>query len=281
MDYKEKWREVFTEGQLKRLQYLEFQELLVIKQICKKLGIKFFLYGGTLLGAYKYNGFIPWDDDVDVALSRKDYEVFIKEAPGLLPKDYILQNPYMDPKSPYSYTKLRLKGTRCIEEFNHELNIEQGIYIDIYPIDSIPDDDEDYKKQFNKIQRILSQIYIRQNFNRIKGKGIKSIMYFLLLRVRPINVWMNKLVKEMTRYNSTPCKRMSCWHYPNTGNYYEPLLPLKPVMFEGEEFLAPNDMEMHIRRRYGNIDELPPVEKRIGHFIHVLDFGKFENIDPQ
>ena len=280
MDNKEKWREIFTEKQLKRLQELEFQELLVIKQVSEKLGIKFFLYGGTLLGAYKYRGFIPWDDDVDIAMDRESYEVFLKEAPKLLPKAFVLQNPLLDSNSPYSYTKLRLRGTRCIEEFNHELDIEQGIYIDIYPVDNIPDDASIYEKQFKKIQNILSQIYIRQNFKRIKAWGVKSILYYILLRLRPIKHWMCLLKTEMTKYNNHACKRQSCWHYPNQGNYYEPLFPLKRVVFNGEEFYAPNDIEGHLRRRYGNIDKLPPAEKRIGHFIHVLDFGNYENQNP-
>ena len=281
MKIDEKWREVFTEQQLKRLQQLEFKELLVVKKVCKQLNIQFFLYGGTLLGAFKYKGFIPWDDDVDIAMERDSYEIFIKEAPKLLPKDYVLQNLYKDPKSPYSYTKLRLKGTRCIEEYNHELNIEQGIYIDIYPVDNIPDEESEYNMQFDKIQHILGQIYIRQNYKRCISVGLKRLVYYCMLRMKSIAWWRNKLKTEMTRYNGTECKRKSCWHYPNKGNYYEPLFPLVPVMFEGEEFFAPHDMEEHLRRRYGNIDELPPAEKRIGHFIHVLDFGKFENQDPQ
>lgn len=282
MEIKEKWRDVFTEKQLKRLQQLEFKELLLIKKICEQLHIQFFLYGGTLLGAFKYKGFIPWDDDVDVAMERDSYEKFIAEAPKLLPKDYVLQNLIIDPKSPYSYTKLRLKGTRCIEEFNHILNIEQGIYIDIYPVDKIPDNDGLYQAQFKKIQKILSQIYIRQNsYRSLTGGGLKSRLYYYALKMIPTSCWINKLKKEMTRYNMVECKRKSCWHYPNKKNYYEPLLPLVSVDFEGEKFLAPNDMEAHLRRRYGNIDELPPVEKRIGHYIHVLDFGKFEIEDPE
>ena len=160
---KEKWCEVFSKSQLVRLQQLELIELKVIKKVCEQLNISFFLYGGTLLGAYKYHGYIPWDDDVDIAMERESYEKFISEAPQLLPDDFVLQNLYLDSKAPYSYTKLRLKGTRCIEEFNHELDIEQGIYMDIYPVDTIPDDEDEYKAQFTKIQKLMTCIYHRQN----------------------------------------------------------------------------------------------------------------------
>lgn len=282
MDNKEKWREIFTSVQLARLQQLQFKELQVIKMVCDQLNLQFFLYGGTLLGAYKYQGFIPWDDDIDIAMERDSYEKFIAEAPKILPKDYVLQNLYEDPKSPYSYTKFRLKGTRCIEEYNHELDIEQGIYIDIYPVDNIPDDNQQYKFQFDKIQRILAQIYIRQNYRRyIQGRKYKLLLYCFLLRLLPVKYWMSKLKSEMTKYNKIECKRKSCWHYPKSDNFYEPLFPLQLIKFEGENFLAPKDTEAHLRRRYGNIDELPPMEQRIGHYIHILDFGKFEKQDPQ
>ncbi|MCR5696850.1 MAG: LicD family protein [Marinilabiliaceae bacterium] len=283
MENKEKWREVFAEKQLIRLQQLEFIELQVIKKVCEQLSIDFVLYGGTLLGAYKYQGFIPWDDDVDVALERESYEKFIAEAPRLLPKDFVLQNLTIDSKSPYSYTKLRLKGTRCIEKNHARLDIEQGVYVDIYPIDNIPDDNALYKRQFVKIQRLLWLIYLRQsgcNMNLSLG-GLKLMVMHYGLRLTPIKYWMKKLKKEMTRYNEQKCNRKSCWHYPSSQNYYDPFLPLVTVNFNGEEFLAPNDMEAHLRRRYGNIDELPPMEKRIGHYIYKLDFGKFENEDPQ
>lgn len=281
MENSEKWREQYTEKQLVRLQQLEFKELKVVKSICEQLNIKFFLYGGTLLGAYKYHGFIPWDDDVDIAMERESYEKFIAEAPKLLSKDYVLQNLLLEPKSPYSYTKLRLKGTRCIEEYNHELDIEQGIYMDIYPVDTIPDDDKEYQMQFDKIQTILANIYYRQNPKRNKSYGIKYWLYGCLLRLLPANWWMHKLNAEMTKYNGCPYQRKTCWYYPNIKNYYKQLQPLISVQFEGEEFWAPNDTESHLNRRYGDISVLPPIEKRIGHYIHVLDFGKFINNDPE
>lgn len=287
MEIKEKWKEVYTHAQLKRLQQLELLELKVVKRVCDQLGIKFVLYGGTLLGAVKYHGFIPWDDDVDIAMDRESYEKFISEAPKLLPKCYVIQNLYTDSNSPYSYTKLRLKGTRCIEQDNHRLNIEQGVYMDIYPIDDIPDDDVLYEEQFKKLQKLFDIIYIRQCMHHAeKGrlyllKEIKRIFYFALYRLIPISVLRRIQQREMTRYNGLGNSRKTCWHYPKLSNFYERFYPLVTVEFEGEQYFAPNDAEMHLRRRYGNIDELPPADKRLGHQVYILDFGCYKEKDPQ
>ena len=287
MEIKEKWTEVYTEEQLKRLQQLELLELKVVKKVCDQLNIKFVLYGGTLLGAVKYKGFIPWDDDVDIAMDRDSYEKFIAEAPRLLPKEYVIQNLYTDSKSPYSYTKMRLRGTRCIEKVNHKLDIEQGIYMDIYPIDDIPDDDNLYHEQFVKLQRLFHSIYERQCFHHVKRgkyfilKEIRQYIQYLKYRIKPLSYYRDYQQQEMTKYNGKGYARKTCWHYPKVSNFYEPYYPLREIEFEGDTFYAPNDYIQHLRRRYGNIDELPPADKRLGHQVFILDFGKYKDIDPQ
>lgn len=287
MEIQEKWTEIYTKEQLKRLQQLELIELKVVKKVCDQLNIKFVLYGGTLLGAVKYQGFIPWDDDVDIAMDRDSYEKFIAEAPSLLPEDFVLTNLYSDPKSPYSYTKMRIRGTRCIEKGNHKLEIEQGVYMDIYPIDDIPDNEELYQKQFQKLQHIFDVIYTRQCLHHAdKGrlyflKEIKRIFYHLFYRAIPISYLRKLQKKEMTKYNGTGCSRKSCWHYPKLTNYYEQYYPLQVVKYENGEYYAPGDAREHLIRRYGDIDSIPPAEKRLGHEVFILDFGAFKEKDPQ
>ena len=94
----EAWEAYYTEKELKMIQKIELDSLDVLSKVCEKLNIKFFLYGGSLLGAVKYGGFVPWDDDLDVALVRKDYEKLIKEGPALLPEGYELQEPRLNKK---------------------------------------------------------------------------------------------------------------------------------------------------------------------------------------
>ena len=107
-------------------------------QICDRLQMEYFMLCGSALGAIKYGGFIPWDDDIDVGLYREDYERFCKEAPMLLPKKFFLQNYASDPDFPAIYSKLRDSSTTSIEKSVAKLPINHGISIDIFPLDGYP-----------------------------------------------------------------------------------------------------------------------------------------------
>lgn len=126
-----------------------FQMLQIFTQICDRLQLKYFLVCGSALGAVKYGGFVPWDDDVDVALFRDDYERFCKEAPALLPEQLFLQNFQSDPAFPAIYSKLRNSETTCIEESVAVLPINHGISLDIFPLDGYPKD----KKEQERLER--------------------------------------------------------------------------------------------------------------------------------
>lgn len=278
MSKNEKWEEIYTIEQLRSLQELEFDMLLVLDALCQELGISYFLYGGTLLGAYKFKGFIPWDDDIDIAMPREDYNRFINEATAYLSKDYIIQTPYNEIKSPFAYCKFRIKGTKYIEKFHHLLDIEQGIYIDIYPIDKIPDDNRLKELQYNKIQKLLKVFYFKQCLHIDDEtpfiSKVKQIFAYWLFRFIPHDYLVRKIDYELTKYNNTDCSRYSCLFYPKSGNYYDTLYPEKEVLFNNKSFKAPNDYEEHLRRRYGDIDKLPPEQERIGHRPFIFELGE-------
>ena len=151
MEIKEKWQDIYTAEELHAIQKIEKEILQEFINACNKLNIEYIVYGGTLLGQVLYGDMIPWDDDIDVGLTRENYNRFLQEAPDILSKEYVIQSPYNEKKSPFSYTKLRKVGTKYIEKYNHKLNIEKGIYIDIYPVDNIPDSEELRKKQWKKV----------------------------------------------------------------------------------------------------------------------------------
>ena len=159
----EKWREFYSPEELQKLQQIQIESLRVFIDVCNKLGVEYFLYGGTLLGAIRHKGFIPWDDDIDVALPRKDYMRFQREAGDVLPPDYVLQSPYTDKASPFPHLKLRRRGTKYIEYSTHDLPIEQGIYVDIYPLDKAADDEFLFQKQRREALRVDKIFVYRQS----------------------------------------------------------------------------------------------------------------------
>ena len=100
---------------LKKIQQIELDILLEVDRICKKHEIEYFLDFGTLLGAVRHSGFIPWDDDIDIGMTRDNYEKFLKIASSELKKDYFLQNVYTERETPFLYSKIRKNGKFTME----------------------------------------------------------------------------------------------------------------------------------------------------------------------
>lgn len=279
----EKWRQVYTEDQIRKVQQLELRNLEILKDVCSKIGVEFFVYGGSLIGAVRHKGFIPWDDDLDIAMLRVDYEKFISEAPRYLPKEYDLQTPYNTPKSPYPYTKLRLKGTKYVEYGYHKLNIEQGVYVDIYPIDKFSKDDELYLKQFRQYQRLI-KLYAWRQCPYLSNEGssfkikIKKTMKFCVsgvLKLIPQKHLIRKIDKIATRYNNMHSNRTGNLGFPRPVNYFYNILPFESGEFNGVPVNLPGGWEQHLISRYGNYMELPPEGERLGHKPYLLNFGNY------
>lgn len=267
---KEKWQEIYSSEQIRKIQELEKETLKVFINICQKSNIEYFVYGGTLLGAIKYGNMIPWDDDIDVALTRENYKKFLQEAPKLLPKEYVLQTPYNEKKSPWSYTKMRVKGTKLIEQFHNNLDIEKGVYIDIYPVDNIPDDEILRKRQFKKVKKWIYLYYFRQCLHvKFSIKNLKKFLIeffaYYILRLLPQSFYIKKIDKIMTMYNSTKTKRKACLYSPNYNNIYIELYPLIRKKFGEIDVMIPYCYNDHLIRRYGEYKNDLPKEKRIGH----------------
>lgn len=277
----EKWREYYTEEQLKSLQNIEKKALKSFIEVCEKNGLEYFVYGGTLLGVEKYNGVIPWDDDIDVALPRKSYDRLMELGSEAFSFDLFLQTPYNCKKSPFPYAKLRVKGTKYVEYVNRNLDIESGIYIDIYPVDKIPDDERLRRKQYKQVRKwILIYVCRQSKLYDKETHGVKDVLKKIVkliicngLKVFSQKYCMNKIDKYMTRYNDTECQRYAALNSPNYNNIYLNLYPLQSGKFDGLNVKLPGDYKTHLRMRYGDYSDLPPEDKRVGHIPYILDCG--------
>lgn len=276
----EKWREYYTEEQLKKVQEIELELLKEFIRICGELKLEYVIYGGTLLGYEKYGGFIPWDDDVDVALPRESYDKFVLSAEKTAGSGYTVQSPQNCKKSPYPYTKLRKKGTRFVEYHNRKLQIDDGIYIDIYPIDKIPDDEQLRKKQFKNARKWLltyvrrqTRLYDKEEHG-LKGK-IKNILRRVectLPKIYSQEYCLKQLERYMTMYNDTGAKRYAALNSPEYDNIYTGLYPLEEGVFEGVSVKLPGNYKDHLLRRYGDYSGLPKEEERYGHIPYILEY---------
>lgn len=267
---------IYSSEELKQVQRIEQDCLKAIDTVCKTIGVNFFLIGGSALGAVRHGGFIPWDDDIDIAMVRKDYQKFLKEAPALLPLPYHLQTPYTDEHNPYFYSKVRVDGTLFMEYSNRNLNIHQGIYVDVFPYDNVPDNEYLNKEQFDNVQKLIRKFTFRQIPDvTTKPVGTKQYLRAILRRLIHLGYKFTsysslvvQLDAEFTKYNHTQTKAMACLNFPKRKCEYAlktDLFPLVKQKFEDTEFYIPNNWEAYLTNHYGNWRQLPPENLRYGH----------------
>lgn len=268
-------KEVLRKVQLKQLEIAK-----EVKRVCELHNIRYFLTAGTLIGAVRHQGFIPWDDDLDIGMLREDYIKFCEVAPNELKDRFVFQNWYNTPDYSLPFGKVRLKGTRYIEGKSTALK-ENGIYIDILLYDYLPCTEKE-KRRIEKlvhIERILLvQTGYKPWFNDGKTNIKKRLGYF------PYS-FLSKLISRkylIQRYekiaiNSSESKIV----YGQTGEkklYYfddEWFKSTIQMKFENDSFDVMQGYDSYLTTTYGDYMKLPPVDQRENrHQIIELDFGK-------
>jgi len=269
---------IYTSEELKQIQRLELECLRQMLDVCRKLDIEAFLIGGSALGAVRHGGFIPWDDDIDVGMTRVNYRRFLEQAPALLPSGYELQTPYNAKYNPYFYSKLRVDGTRFVEYSNHRnRKMHHGVYVDIFPFDEVPDDEKENLRQFKRAQRYIKLFTFRQTADISSEPKTASMRVKSLLR-RGVNValrltvprrWLiRKAERVITAYNGTGQSALACLNFPKRKCEYvlrTDLYPLTEIVFEDLQVRIPGNYDAYLTTHYGRYMELPPEEERFGH----------------
>ena len=164
--FQEEWREgFFIESMMKRAWAAEMEVLEEIDRICKKHKIQYFADSGTLLGAVRHQGFIPWDDDIDIAMKRMDYQRFMQVAPGELPEGWVLCNPFITKEWELPFS--RLINSHKVNFTQEHLDRFHGcpyvVGVDIFPLDNKPDDEEEAEMIYCLMKIIYGTILAIQN----------------------------------------------------------------------------------------------------------------------
>lgn len=278
---------------LEQMKLVELKLLKVLNKICKENNIKYWLDGGTLLGAVRHGGFIPWDDDIDVGMLREDYEKFLKLASKELPSDIFLQNWDTEKNFFLPMTKLRDKYSSIIEIEDRNSKNHSGIFIDIFPFDYLPKNNtlkniqmvffyilKCFKLEANPEQLKMKNIVGNRKIKIIVLKILKSIGKIISKKVyKNCYKFINYIFCKISPSNYIGDGLVNPTYYKKSIRKIEQVFPLKTVIFENEEFLAPKDIDFYLTGLYKNYMELPPVEDRKIHTVEVYPFKKCNHLE--
>lgn len=273
------------ETKLRKAQLAETELLRAFVSICEAEGLQYYFLGGTLLGAVRHKGFIPWDDDIDVGMPRKDYNRFITVAGKYLDDDIKIIHYKIDPSTPYYFIKLintrvsfSIQGSRTAQKLN--------CWIDVFPIDGVP----------NNVlirwwhMRVLDYYKMLLSFSRIKNlpkkenrPAWKSLLYFSAYHlsadkfVDPVEV-KRAMDRELEKYPIDCCAIAGNY----VGVYREKeFVPREyfgqgsKVEFEGQIYDGPAETDKYLRHIYGDYMQLPPEEKQTSdHHVIEIEFVK-------
>lgn len=254
-------REIFVD----ELRQIQLDILKDVHIFCQNHNIKYSLCGGTLIGAIRHKGFIPWDDDIDIFMLRCDYNRFLKEYPETDKYEvcyFEKNNAYLFP-----FAKVQNKQTVLEEDIMYRHNL--GVNIDVFPIDNIPERKKNQIYQYTEfykkliLQKFFNKKYSRNFFN----KCYHAIVQFIL-RPIPLSLIIKKLIKQATAYKEQNVEYCGClvWGYgkkelQKKSNFDSYIL----TDFEDSKFYIIGGYDNYLRNTYGDYMILPPMEKRISH----------------
>ena len=258
-----------NEAMLEKIHEIELEMLTEVDRICQKNNIKYTIIGGTLLGAVRHGGFIPWDDDADIAMLRPEYEKFCKVCEKELDKTkFYFQNMDITEGYRWGYSKLRRNGTVFKRENQEHMNYPQGVFLDIFPIDATPDNI--ILRRIHEFRCFCVRKILWSAVGRYSEKNkVKKIIYKLLYLIpeRQAKKMYYNLIMKNKNADKTKVVRTLTYPAPKKlhGYYRHWFVETAPIVFEGREFDGVKDYEGWLSYEFGDYMKLPPKEKRKAH----------------
>lgn len=270
-----------SDDDLRRLQLNLLEMLIEIDRICRKYNIKYSLDGGTLLGAVRHGGFIPWDDDVDVIMRRAEYQKFYRACQKELDKKrFFLQEYRTDRHYRWGYEKLRRKNTEFVRLGQEHLKSVGGIFIDIFVVDNVPDHPAVRRLHLFACFLIRKLLYAELGMRNADSLFLRR-WYRMLYRMIPrdtIFQWRNRIAARCNKKRTELVRHMT---YPYVLSRYgmpgECFDEMTDIKFEGYTFRAFRKYDKYLTALYGDYMTLPPKEKQKAH----LEVSKIKLLDPK
>lgn len=254
--------------------------LLEFDRVCKENNLTYSLDSGTALGAVRHGGFIPWDDDIDVGMPRKDYETFLRIAQDLLPSDIFVQTSHTEQNYKRNAAKLRLEGT-LFPESDDVSYVHNGFFMDIFPFDNVPGN-AIFARLYVSFSRFLFWIVRSWHSSKLSPSLFRRFFQSLVKRLpenRIARIY-DYYLSLCTKYQNTETGKVTSffWRMSQNKTYVfdiDKLLPTRDIMFEGHSVKIMNSPDYYLTKMYGDYMTLPSEDKRHYHCKGLIDFGKY------
>ena len=260
---------LLSQDELRGLQLVLLDMLIELDRICRKHGIRYCLDGGTLLGAVRHGGFIPWDDDLDVVMMRDEYNQFRKACETDLDKaKFFFQDHTTDHHYRWGFGRLRRKNSAFVRVGQEHLKMKTGIFLDVFPRDNVPD---------AKIGYLLHSMYcyvfrklLYSEAGIVAGKNTVIRAWYKLLSMIPASFSFRRLENLAVSCNRKKTLRVRTYAFPmlrkgRFGYNREWFEDVSEIDFEGHVFLCAQDYDGYLTNLYGDYMTPPPQEKRHWH----------------
>lgn len=244
------------------LRQLQMGILDEIDRFCKEQGLVYFLSSGTLIGAVRHKGYIPWDDDIDIYMPRKDYEVFLTTFHDRTGRFRAI-NPQQEPHYYYTFAKVVDQRTRMVEAETQGYEI--GVYVDVFPVDYVSDDPQERERVFKK-KKLLYKIRRCKISN---GNPLRSALAYLVYKHWPMSTRQIEQSIRRLIVRETPTRTVC--NMTEAGPSLKGCFPAEDIassvgiLFEGKTYQTMVGYKDYLERTYGDYMTLPPVEQRVTH----------------
>lgn len=249
--------------------------LMVIQKVCEEHGLRYYLADGSLIGAVRHKGFIPWDDDMDICMPRPDYELFIKHAHEWLPKRYEFVCFELDNSYPLHFGKVQDSESTLVER--PHLYYLGGVYVDVFPIDGAPKKMMARKWWNFRYQLLRKMLYFSFRDPYRHGHGPSSWVPLLTRKIMPMAGWQRAVKRCMMEYSYDDCEYVSFNHNDGLGamiSKNDVLGTPTPIVFEDKTVWGLKDNDSYLTQLFGDYMTPPPADKIHQHNFFYMDLDK-------